>query len=329
MTVHVPSITISTDSRLLARYLCFLARSLQLKKHLQDDYIVLPLQYVKHKEAILFPDYDFSTHFWQNLQSVSEYGLCHHYPESVLSEAMIAVKQLELDQSVIPNELQEQLEAFVATLGSFFDTTVLGSINNICVISTTFGSAGTFSKNKVSNKKQLLCTIRLDLPLNNLYEVILKGIISVAQTYSYTSLGTVAYQRQNAVSDFLQHNTKLSTFFPRQPEHEISPVLRVVSRKYLEDCGLAGITLIQVQTFSEQLSKQEKKVFLTLVAHDGTIVTFNELATEVWSEQATEKFSLYALAKIVESIRRKLILFRIYRQLIFTVRKQGYLFLGQ
>ena len=51
---------------------------------------------------------------------------------------------------------------------------------------------------------------------------------------------------------------------------------------------------------------------------------FHSAAEAVWKEQVDQKFSLYALVKLVENLRRKIRVSGINKPLIHTLRRQGY-----
>jgi DNA-binding response OmpR family regulator len=54
------------------------------------------------------------------------------------------------------------------------------------------------------------------------------------------------------------------------------------------------------------------------------VVTYDQIGDWFWGEEATEKYSLYSIAKIMEKIRKKIKDTGVYQELIFTIRGQGY-----
>jgi DNA-binding response OmpR family regulator len=58
------------------------------------------------------------------------------------------------------------------------------------------------------------------------------------------------------------------------------------------------------------------------------VVSFESCAKAVWGNECDEKFSLYALAKIVENLRKKIYASGINNDILKTVRKKGYLLLN-
>ena len=76
----------------------------------------------------------------------------------------------------------------------------------------------------------------------------------------------------------------------------------------------------QVQT----LTNQEKKILELLIANRGAIVDYNQIAEIMWEENTEEKFSLYAISKIIERVRNKIQSSGIKPNLIHSQRGVGY-----
>jgi DNA-binding winged helix-turn-helix (wHTH) protein len=74
-------------------------------------------------------------------------------------------------------------------------------------------------------------------------------------------------------------------------------------------------------------SESERRVVKLLIQQRGRITSFDKVAEIVWSDQVLEKYSLFALAKIVQNIRTKLYSLGINHDIIKTIRKHGYLLL--
>ena len=72
------------------------------------------------------------------------------------------------------------------------------------------------------------------------------------------------------------------------------------------------------------LSNQERAVLSKLINSKNHIVTFDSLGDLLWGDQVAHKYSLYAISKVIENLRKKLIDFGLYKEVILTKRKQGY-----
>ena len=99
------------------------------------------------------------------------------------------------------------------------------------------------------------------------------------------------------------------------------------SNKYLEKLGFKAKS-IQIDPNSKVFSIQESKLITKLTQNKNTVVTFDEVADCLWGEQSDEKFSLESMAKVIENIRRKIREQGINKEVIFTKRGRGYVFIG-
>ena len=75
------------------------------------------------------------------------------------------------------------------------------------------------------------------------------------------------------------------------------------------------------------LTKQEEKVLKELVGNTGNYVTFDKIGEILWEDKIDEKYSLSAMAKVMENLRRKIKGIGVNKEVIFTKRGKGYLFL--
>jgi hypothetical protein len=165
----------------------------------------------------------------------------------------------------------------------------------------------------------------MDLPIQNCFETILKGIISTHQSAD-ADLGTRAYIEREAIFNFLKHHTSLRNMLQWEPDTTLSPHMRLQGSNYLKKIGFPETKSWDVDAFTLTLTRIEKRAFTCLWKNAGTLVSFDDMADALWKEQADEKFSLYALAKIIQNLRTKLKKFGIQKETITTIRKQGYLF---
>ena len=72
-------------------------------------------------------------------------------------------------------------------------------------------------------------------------------------------------------------------------------------------------------------TKQELNVLKLLIKNKDKVVTFDEIAENIWHEHVDDKFSLESLAKIIQNLRNKIRNQGIKKEVIFTKRGKGYL----
>jgi hypothetical protein len=76
------------------------------------------------------------------------------------------------------------------------------------------------------------------------------------------------------------------------------------SAGYLKSLGLQVNTNRMLKP--TDLTKSEKQLFSVLTKNKNQLVTFDTIADTVWGDEGYEKFSPYAISKLVERLRRKL-----------------------
>ncbi len=73
------------------------------------------------------------------------------------------------------------------------------------------------------------------------------------------------------------------------------------------------------------LQQKEIEILKLLIDKKSIVVSFDEIAQTYWKDAWQEKFSLSAIAKIIEKIRKSLLRNEIKFEVIGTVRKRGYI----
>lgn len=317
-------ITIVTSAELEAQYLCFTARAVQLGSFNKSNYVVIPHLKQGIVDTVVLPDYPYSPSFWKSLSKLKNYSLTSTYPEPLMLEASHLIAPYT-PPSYSHDQLTNQLHDFAKKLQAIFNPNLLETIEDVCIQVTTIGSPGAFSKTRsATGREHLICAIRSDLPVENCCEVVLKGIISTTQ-HGYSDVGTVGFHERDAIEHFLSAYTPLTRYVYWDKSTTASPKLRLESQEYLTKQGISLDTQFDSQDFLKCLTPSEKDMFLLLWNQSGTLIPFDDVADRVWKEKADEKFSLYALAKLAQSLREKLNEFGIHKQMIFTIRKQGYM----
>lgn len=98
---------------------------------------------------------------------------------------------------------------------------------------------------------------------------------------------------------------------------EFAGRLAVESTKYLEKLKLNSKIEI---TKPDNLTKNETEIFNLLLRNKNKLVSFDEISQWLWKENIEEKYSEYAITKLIERLRKKL-----PKNLIHSQRGIGYL----
>ena len=148
----------------------------------------------------------------------------------------------------------------------------------------------------------------------------------------------VTWTKREALMDFIMTRPKMKKLFPHfEPVFaqlsRIPKKIRDESGEYVRSLGLAkqqadfevvgSKVMIKGSVVGKELTKQEKTVLKLLVSRLGDLVTYDELADKIWGEGEFKSF--WALNKVVERLRHKLVLMGIEGTRLESVRGQGYL----
>ena len=330
---QLPRITTSSTLELQAQYLCYLARTLQTYP-IDGDHqppLVLPSSPAVPTSAIIFPKIQFSSQFWHKLQRAPTSAISQTYPEDCIVEAQQFV---ELDSPLEHTSMgdtfdtttRDPVQLFLAQVYQVFPQKIVQQVAIITLLPTTIGFPSMVTTKRLPYKKyELVCAFRTDVTIPVLLESLLYGFVGLEQE----TIGQVvphSTQANAAIVDFFKRHTQLQTFFPSPAPISISQELVDLSSSHLARLGLQDGSTVQWPAFVDTLTEREKIGFKLLYERTGSVVPFSELVVAIWGKAATHKVSSYSLAKLIENLRHKLILFGQYRQHLYCMRKQGYMF---
>lgn len=173
------------------------------------------------------------------------------------------------------------------------------------LLETKYGTVGSFNKyvmtNRTGNSKQE-------------FEKTFTLMKLLIKNKDRGEIGDVIWHKRNAVIEYLFGK------FKSQESLELAKQ----SVEYLEKLGFSKKIKIPVLT---NLTKQEEDILNLLQQNKGSIVSFDEIANTLWKNKVDDKFSLEAMAKVIENLRKKIKEVGINKELIFTKRGSGYLLL--
>ncbi len=95
------------------------------------------------------------------------------------------------------------------------------------------------------------------------------------------------------------------------------------SVKYFKELGYPINSFLKDKKL-HMLTHEESAMLDILKEHRNEVVSFEDIASRIWGEHNVEKFSLYALSKILERLRKKLVENGIDESVIHTQRGVGY-----
>ena len=324
-----PSVTfIENDKSVLASYICYLAKSIQLGKYPKGNYVVLPNLIRKNPLSVHFPKFPYSHRFWKLIAHQDHYGVSGPFPILAMREVLSFLTEYQASTTDRQMDLWYQKERlFTRTILNVLDpTSLFKHIRSIRILITEFGTLGSFSViPQPAGKCSLVCTWRTDADLTDLFRTLLQVFILTRQgSGPRMDVGGIGWYERVAILQYLLTQTKLM--------HIVSPISRAKqserliqeSNRYLASLGFPVENQLP-PIFEYGLTNQERAAWTYLMTRKNSIVSFDDVADAIWRSDAEEKFSLYALAKLIENLRRKVRDSGINREMIFTFRKQGYM----
>lgn len=178
--------------------------------------------------------------------------------------------------------------------------------------------------------------LRSDVGIDQLAAMMINKILYAERR----NLG-VTWTKREALMDFIMTRPKMKKLFPHfEPVFaqlsRIPKKIRDESREYVWSLGLAkqqtdfevigGKVVVKGNVVGKELTKQEKVVLRLLVSRIGDLATYDELADVIWGEGEFKSF--WALNKVVERLRHKLVEMGIEGSRLESVRGQGYILNG-
>ncbi len=324
-----PPVTfIENDKSALAAYICYLAKSIQLGKYPKGNYLVLPYLVRKNPISVHFPMFSYSHKFWKLISHQERYSVPGPFPTQATNEVLSFLSEHQAPDTDGKKELWYQKERqFTRTVSDVLDpSSLFENIGSIRILITQFGTLGSFSVvPQAAGKWTLVCTWRTDADDTDLFRTLLQALILVRQgSGPGVDVGALGWFEREAILRFLLTQTKLKQYGSSRSVTKPTERLILESGRYLASLGFPVQWCID-PSFANRLTNQERVLWTYLLAKKNHIVPFDEVADVVWKADTDEKFSLYALAKLVENIRRKLRDFGIHHNILHTIRRQGYM----
>ncbi len=182
---------------------------------------------------------------------------------------------------------------------------------NILITPSLYGSMGSFD----IEENKIIVRPRYDRGIIGLQKLIINAL--------------VRYQNPHISWEEVQIKTSViqNVFFPNKKsllkilDTEFAGKLAEESARYLE--RLKASSKFEVVK-PENLTKSERNVLNLLLRNKNKLVTFDNIAEEIWRDKVFEKYSEYAITTIVKKIKKKL-LQKTDKHIIHAQRGVGYI----
>ncbi|MDP2860706.1 MAG: winged helix-turn-helix domain-containing protein [bacterium] len=314
-------------------YLCFLAVQIQAGFYRKKGFLVLPYPTL-YSKTVYFPDLPYPSGFWKKLKKLSYHSVARLFPEKTRRELKTV---LPFVNSVSPSpKLTGKVRFFLRTLKNMgFFIREIEQVSSLTILLTPFGTMGSFNyRRKKSGLVDLFLTHHSDSSSFYLAKTIILALL-LLQNEKYAQ---EKWQDKQTIADFLLSSGRINGIFDSPPtnfssENKKLPAKYLLdSKNFLRKLGMAGegrLRVVDGQIFlgekkiDRKLSPQEKKTLAGLLAKNGDVLSYDELAKILWGKEAEDRFSLWAMTKIIQKLRAKLTLLGL-SDAIYTLYGRGY-----
>jgi DNA-binding winged helix-turn-helix (wHTH) protein len=320
------------------QYTYYLKMARQIQKGLYQRVRAIILPYPR-ADAWYFPDLKLfeSTEFKEKLPSinVTDFNCDDQTLINLVSSTHLEIpteKEFQSDQV----QFNKLIDDFLYKCELFFPD--FKRIKKLKIIPTKFGTGSSYYRSKKdSDSVELTITYRIDKHYTFIFRSLLSSIVEIEAFFDHEDL--LGWRVRKGIADFLTFNTTFRTVFPN--EHN-NPVLEFID-EYKGDIILEsakyyaqmGYPLTSCFSYKENtifynsdpvlgLSNKEIDIMKGLIDQKSQLITFDKLGEIYWGKNE-DKFSLAALAKVIEKLRNSLEINGIPNSYIRTIRKQGYL----
>ncbi len=289
-TLRIPKLEFDTSRESQANYLCFVASEIATRDHANRGFTVLPYLIPGNTKAIYFPDLNYPHKFWRLIKRYGKRDFSNSYPKDIYD-----IANSLLPHKNFPHLKINQYNIFwkeIAKLKIFNNI----RLKKITVLLTDFGPGSSFYyKNSCLN-----LSFRVDRSPITLYRSIISGL--TLAKYGKPGKSDEKWWQNRFYSEFvskeLLHAMNISNSFISPSPKDI-----INSKKYLQKLGLGKFKKIKEVNLN-RFSPQEKSVLMVLL--NKNMLTTDEIAQILWKENWEEKYSLWAITKLVQKIREKI-----------------------
>lgn len=305
----------------------------------RNGFVVLPKVEGSCREAsIILPDLDYRAfpYFWQRVMVIPpQFPMV--VPRDVQTDMAKLVKHKLV--GISERELSKWSQRWVQAEDAFWSAISLFFPDEICYVGsleirvTQYGSPGSFSFLGTRRKQKLIVYVRSDMDISQIAEAIVTAIL-----YPDREIRGFTWSKREAIVDFFMTRREMLAIFSMfKPTltgvSRVPPSLREKSEVYLRKLGViygkrqidivSGTLYVLDRNVEHEFGAFEKKVLTLMVERQGELVTFDEIEDVMWGVGGMK--SLWAITKMMQRIRGKLVTIGVHKSILRTLRGRGYL----
>ena len=213
----------------------------------------------------------------------------------------------------LSKEFQTKLPEFEKSLNKLFP-----GFNKIeIVISPSF--YGTVGRYDLLSKNKILVRPRYDRNLNAIFMLVVNSLTH------YYFFGIEPIDKYNELWVEKQKLSKKyqEKVFGNLKNRNLRPMIKIISNSYSADLAIKSKAYLNSLGINTQktyttpitkLTKNEAKIYQLLKDNKERVTMFEEIANTIWAEKSYEKYSEYAITKLMNRLKNKLPEFSIHVQ---------------
>lgn len=230
-------------------------------------------------------------------------------PQKIYTKQKFRLNKLVAEWNKIQPEFYVKLKKFFPEVDSV----------EVIISPSFYGSVGWYGF--YDNGKIILARPRYDRRLIDIQKLVINTLTHYFFISKYNNLEKTEWLKKQKLAEKMQTQIlgvrKESKTMHDILDTEFSGNLASKSIKYLKELGLLKPQQIKIIT---KLTKTENSIFELLTKQKGELVSFDEIAKEIWGENYFDKYSEYAITKHIENLKKK-----ITKNSIHSQRGYGYI----
>lgn len=306
------------------------AYSIKNNFYLKSGFFVLPQVLPNNSKIVYFPRLTYPAHFWETVKSNTVVLTETNNPviselKTILPPPNSQYQKLKEDWDQVKEKFWNQ---FAVILPNYFE-----GIKTLEIRPTLYGTIATGYSNWLEDKGKIIIYVRLDADCSHIVEaILLDRFRKFKESNQYT------WEEREAIIDFLITETNLSKLFPdykptlESIRHMQQAHLAKESQEYLDSYGFRNKQIfelregkIYVNGTLFNLTDSEHYALRLMIEKRRSPVSYDEFADILWGKEVDEKFSLAAITKLIERLRKKIEEQGIFPSIIQTSKGYGYM----
>jgi hypothetical protein len=273
-----PKVIFVNDYDSQVNYLCALTRFLVFNHYQKRDFLVLPYLIKGATSTVYFPDLPYPKKFWREIRRINK-NVGDVFPKKVtdLVKAILPKNVPLLPKYHLPQKFWQEMAKT-----NFLDK----NLKEITVLVTPFGPGSSFRGN--------FLTFRADRDLKDLPRSIISLLVSQKSKN---------YWQNRYYSQFLTNESSLRQFCPPLSRPQLTEKDYEASASFFKKLNLGQVKKLKLINL-KHFSKQENLIVKELLL--GKLLTHDRMAEILWGPNAAEKYSLWAMTKLVQKLRQKI-----------------------